>query len=81
MEFPLVLTVLVVLLFKCLFVSILLYLSCSVIIKILFIGHFEIISSMSDYNIMCAVHGGLASILTELLIKVKRQHNYFTHNT
>ena len=80
MEFPLVLTVLVVLLFKCLFVSILLYLSCSVIIKILFIRHFEIISSMSDYNIMCAVHGfsvagGLASILTELLIKVKRQHN------
>ena len=86
MEFPLVIIVFIVLLFECLFVCILLYLSCSVVIKILFIRHFEMISSMSEKTIMIAVHGcsvglGVASILSKLVIKVKIKRYSFTHNT
>ena len=85
MEFPLVIIVFIVFLFKFLFVCILMYLSCSVVIKILFIRHFEMISDMSEKTIMIAVHGcsvglGVASILSELVIKVNMKRYYITHN-
>ena len=85
MEFPLVLTVCIVLLLKCLCVSIFICLSCFVIIKIIFIRHFEMMSSMHEFNIMktvqgCSLGGGIASIFFELVIKVRMKKCSCSHN-